>query len=75
MVDLDPSEELDEREGTNGPYWAVIVGNPQDGKVQELTMGRILRDRIADLALTKTTTLTIKRTGSGFNTDYVVSAA
>ena len=68
-----PSLEIEEREGPTGTYWAIMVH--ENDKPSELIMGKRLRNKIANLALTKTTRLKIQRTGEGFQTDYEVSVA
>ncbi len=73
VVELDPSLELDTRQGRAGDYWAVIVR--EYGRPSDLAMGKRLRDKIAGLKLSETTKISIRRTGEGFQTDYEVSVA
>ncbi len=72
-VTIDPSNELETRQGRAGDYWATIVS--EHGRPSELNLGKRLRDSIAGLELTKPTEITIRRTGEGFQTDYEVSVA
>lgn len=69
-IDLNPAIGIEERQGSRGTYWAVIV--EENGKVSELNMGRRLMERIAELNLTKPARLEIRRVGSGFETDYEI---
>ncbi len=70
---IDPASPIETRTGRSGDYWAVIVS--EAGRVMELTMGKRLLGRIADLGLKKTTEITVRRLGEGFQTDYEVSVA
>ena len=70
---LDPSLGLESAQGPSGEYWITMV--VENGLAVELSMGKRLRNRIKDLQLTKKTSITIRRTGEGFQTDYEVSVA
>ena len=72
-VVLDPSLELEVRQGRAGDYWAIIVS--ENGRPSELNMGKRLRAAIKRLNLGKKTEVQIRRTGEGFQTDYEVSVA
>ncbi len=72
-VTIRPDLGIEPRQGRAGDYWAIIV--TEQGRQAELTMGKRLRSRIANLELKKPTEITIRRTGEGFQTDYEVSVA